>query len=499
MKSTTALGRYDGARPSISKPEKQLAAADDNAAYGASDGAAEREATLCDSAVRKAYARILPVLFLSYIFSYLDRTNVGFAALTMNKALGLSAAQFGWGAGLFFVSYALCEVPSNLALHRFGARRWLGRIMITWGLLAAATAWVVGPHSFYALRLVLGAAEAGFFPGVVFYLASWFPRAYRGRVLAWFTLGVPVSAVISGPLSGALLQIDQVLGLAGWQWLFIAQGLPAALLGIWVWRKLPNTPQDSAWLDDAEKTALSAALAREQTPTMERNFKAALLDARVWMLTLILFGILIGSVGIGMWLPQIIHRTGSTLFATGMYSTIPYIFAAIGMLAWARRMDLHGSYIGTLVTACIVGAVGFVLSTLSPSLTGAIAGVTVAMIGVNAARTALWALPSSFLSGSAAVGGIAFINAVSNFAGLVGPSMIGTIRQQTGSYRFALLAMAAVLALTALAGLYCGKVMRKQAARQAKEPDGTADIRRSEHGNSNANNNAAHAVSGRVK
>lgn len=439
-----------------------------SSAVGADDRAPSalsepQHAALCDSAVQKAYRRILPVLLLGYIVSYLDRTNVGFAALTMNRNLGLTPTQFGWGAGLFFVSYACCEVPSNFALRRFGARRWLGRIMITWGLLAAATAFVQGANSFYAFRFLLGAAEAGFFPGVVTYLSFWFPRAYRGRVLAWFTLGVPLSAIISGPLSGLFLDMDHVFGLAGWQWLLIVQGLPAAVLGVWIWMRLPDTPAEARWLSEPERIALNATLARENTFLPQRDFKAAMRDPRVWLLTLILFGILIGSIGMGLWLPQIIQRQGSSSLDTGLLSAVPYVFAAIGMVVWARYMDRNGGYVGTLVSACLLGALGFVTSTAVSSPTGALVGITVGLVGVNAARTAMWALPSTFLTGAAAVGGIAFINAVSNFAGLLGPAMVGTIRQQTGSFALALQAMALVLVGTAALALVFGAVTRRRA------------------------------------
>lgn len=423
---------------------------------------ASRQADLCRQAVRKASFRLLPVLLLGYICSYLDRTNVGFAALTMNRDLGLTAAQFGWGAGLFFVSYALCEVPSNLALHRFGARRWLSRIMVTWGLLSAATAFVVGPHSFYGLRLVLGIAEAGFFPGVAFYLTSWFPRAYRARVLAWFTLGIPLSAVIGGPLSGVLLGIHTWLGLSGWQWLFIAQGLPASVLGVCAWFLLSDSPKDARWLSDDERDALCAQLATEATSASERSFRAALRDPRVLLLTAALFGLSVGITGVGMWLPQIIQRNGLGLLHTGLLSTIPYVFAALCMLVWARWMDRRGNYAASLTTGAVVAAIGFGVSTVSGSVNVALVGITIAMIGVNAARTALWAIPPTFLSGAAAAGGIAFINAVANFAGFVGPAMVGFIKETTGSFTAGLMSLALSLVATAGIAMMIGVVSRRR-------------------------------------
>lgn len=444
------------------KPESTIALAQDAmrpVPIAATQTAGHAE--LCTQAVRKASFRLLPVLLLGYICSYLDRTNVGFAALTMNRELGLTAVQFGWGAGLFFVSYALCEVPSNLALHRFGARRWLSRIMVTWGLLSAATAFVVGPHSFYGLRLLLGVAEAGFFPGVAFYLTSWFPRAYRARVLAWFTLGIPLSAVVGGPLSGALLGIHTFLGLSGWQWLFIAQGLPASLLGLCAWFLLTDSPQEASWLSEAERDALRTQLAAESTTRSERSFRTALRDPRVWLLTAALFGLSVGITGVGMWLPQIISRDGLGLFHTGLLSTIPYVFAGLCMLVWARWMDRRGNYVASLTTGAVVAALGFGVSTYSGSVSVALGGITIAMIGVNAARTALWAIPPTFLSGAAAAGGIAFINAIANFAGFVGPAMVGLIKELTGSFTAGLLGLAFSLVVTAGIAVMLGVVSRR--------------------------------------
>ncbi|WP_224017506.1 MFS transporter [Paraburkholderia tropica] len=413
--------------------------------------------------MRKASIRLLPVLLLGYIFSYLDRINVGFAALTMNHALGLTSAQFGWGAGLFFLSYAVCEVPSNLALHRFGARIWLSRIMVSWGVLSAATAFAVGPHSFYGLRLILGVAEAGFFPGVAFYLTSWFPRAYRVRVLAWFTLGIPLASVIGGPLSGALLSIDTFMGLAGWQWLFIAQGLPAAVLGIWAWAVLSDSPKDATWLSHAERAALVRQLESEVKAGSTRSFRSAVADPRVLLLTLALFTLSTGITGIGMWLPQIISREGLGLFRTGMLSTIPYACAGLAMIVAARWMDKGRDYAASLTLSAAVAAAGFVVSAVSESVGVALVGITIAMIGVNIARTALWAIPSTFLSGAAAAGCIAFINAVANCAGFAGPAMVGVVKEMTGSFTAGLIALAVALAVTAGLATVLGRVARKRA------------------------------------
>ena len=262
---------------------------------------AETPTTLEQQAVRKAAWRFIPLLALAYFFNYLDRTSVGFAALTMNRDLGLTATQFGWGAGIMFAGYCICEVPSNLALYRFGARRWLARIMITWGLMAAATALAVGPTSFYVIRLLLGIGEAGFFPGVIFFLAVWFPASYRTRVLAWFTVSTPLSSLVGGPLSSWLLQLDGVLGLAGWKWMFIAEGLPACLLGYLVLKLLADKPADAGWLSTDERYALQSAFDREGSSAQKKkDFRAALKDVRVYVLAMISFGFTMGSYGIGI-------------------------------------------------------------------------------------------------------------------------------------------------------------------------------------------------------
>ena len=240
-------------------------------------------------AVRKNLLRIVPLLAVAYFFNYIDRSNVGFAALTMNRDLGLTNAQFGAAAGLFFIGYCLLEVPSNLALYRFGARRWLARIMISWGLLSAATAFVAGPRSYGWLRVLTGAAEAGFFPGVLFYLSSWFPREHRVRVLAWFTVAIPLSSVVGGPVSVLVLQMQGLAGLHGWQWLFLIEGLPACVMGVVTLLVLRDHPREAAWLEPEERAALLEALDRERTATPRKDWLAALRDVRVWLMTGILF------------------------------------------------------------------------------------------------------------------------------------------------------------------------------------------------------------------
>jgi MFS family permease len=278
---------------------------------------------------------LVPLLALAYFVNYLDRTNVGFAALTMNRDLGLGAAQFGFAAGIFYVGYCLFEVPSNLALYRYGARRWLARIMITWGLFAACTSLAVGPNSYAVIRLLAGIGEAGFFPGVIFYLTLWFPSRYRTRMMGWFLAAIPLSSVFSGPLSVSMLELDGWLGLHGWQWLFILQGLPACVLGVLCLRMLTDSPDKAAWLTAEERTALLAAIERDRSPAVEHHLGSALKDARVWLLTAILFSYIIGILGIGVWMPTILKTHHLSNTQVGFATALPYVVGAVVMLGWA--------------------------------------------------------------------------------------------------------------------------------------------------------------------
>lgn len=406
-----------------------------------------------NSAVAKATRRLLPVLGFGYLFNYIDRTNVGFAALQMNDALGLTATQFGLAAGLFYVGYCLVEVPSNIGLHRFGARLWLARIMISWGVLSAATAAVVGPKSFYAARILCGVAEAGFFPGVIYFLATWFPVAVRARILAWFMLAIPVSSVISGPLSTALLGLDGRAGLAGWQWLFLVEGVPACVLGFVTLRALPNSPREAPWLSSEEKAALEAALGQDRSSNQHKNLMAALLDPRVLILSLAYFCFIVGVLGIGIWLPQMLKGFGLGTQEIGVVSALPYLFAAVAMVTWARFVDRSRRYLKHYVLGCLVASAGFALSMTSLGLGIAMLGITIAVLGLNAARAPFFSIPPRFLAGAAAAGGIALINSFGNLGGFLGPYMMGWLKDSTGSFSAGLALLSAFLALSALLSL----------------------------------------------
>jgi MFS transporter, ACS family, tartrate transporter len=420
---------------------------------GDRDGTQEVADLVLQSAVAKAAFRFVPLLTIAYLFNYLDRTSLGFAALTMNQQLGLTPSQFGFAAGIFFLGYSLCEIPSNLLLYRIGARRWIARIMISWGLVSAATAFVVGPHSFYGVRLLLGIAEAGFFPGVTFFLAAWFPAQYRTRMLAWFLIGIPLSSLIGGPVCGMLLQMDGILGLRGWQWLFLMVSLPCVPLGFATLKLLADRPQAATWLTVEERDRLDHVLASEVRERPHTSLWAALKDARVLICTAIQFGFTLGSYGIGIWLPLMLKEYHLSNFAIGWITAIPYLFASVGMILWARFVDEKGARIVNLALACLLGGLGLLAPIVSGSVTVAVTGFSLALIGVTAARAIFWTIPTRFLTGVAAAGGLAFINSIATVGGFVGPSMMGWLKEFSGSYVIGLLALAAIMVAAMAASL----------------------------------------------
>ena len=400
---------------------------------------------LLQTAVHKAALRFVPLLTIAYLFNYLDRTSLGFAALTMNQQLGLTASQFGFAAGVFFLGYSVFEIPSNLLLYRFGARRWIARIMISWGLVSAATAFVVGPNSFYTLRLLLGIAEAGFFPGVTFFLAAWFPAQYRTRMLAWFLIGIPLSSLVGAPVCGMLLQMDGIWGLAGWQWLFLLVSLPCIPLGLLTLKLLADRPQVAHWLTAGERDALIDVLASEVRERPHSSLLAALKDPRVLICTAIQFGFTLGSYGIGIWLPLMLKEYHLSNLAIGWIAAIPYLFASLGMILWAHHVDRKGSRIVNLALACLLGGIGLLAPIASGSVGLAVIGFSAALVGVTAARAIFWTIPTRFLTGVAAAGGLAFINSIATVGGFVGPSMMGWLKEFSGTYVAGLLAVAAIM------------------------------------------------------
>ena len=404
---------------------------------------------LLRSACRKNAWRLVVILAVAFIVNYLDRNSVAFAALTMNQDLGLTATQFGWGAGVAVFSYSVFEVPSNLFMHRIGARIWLSRIMVTWGIAAGATALATGPYSFYALRFILGAAEAGFVPGVFVYLSAWFPPQYRTRVLAWFLLGIPASSLVGGPLGAALLGMNGVLGITGWQWMFLVEAAPAVLIGGLTYWLLVDHPRDATWLTPGERDALLRALAHEPMDRPRHSLLAALRDIRVIMLTAVQLGFTLGSYGIGIWLPLILKGHGLSNTQIGLAAVPPYFAACVGMLLWARHIDRGASRIRHLALSCSLAVIGLAGSVMFGGVVPSLLALTLALIGVSAARAIFWTIPPRFLVGTAAAGGLAFINSVGTLGGFFGPFMMGWLKDTTGSFDTGLLAMAGILALSA--------------------------------------------------
>jgi MFS family permease len=425
-------------------------------------GAPPTTDTVLASATRKAALRFVPLLTIAYLFNYLDRTSLGFAALTMNKQLGLTPGQFGLAAGIFFLGYSVFEIPSNLLLYKFGARRWLARIMITWGLVSAATAFVVGPDSFYGIRFLLGVAEAGFFPGVTFFLAAWFPAQYRTRMLAWFLVGIPASSLVGGPVCGALLGMDGIWGLAGWQWLFLLVSLPCVPLGFLTWYFLADNPKSATWLTPAERDTLEHVLVSEDRERPHASLLAALKDTRVLILAAIQFGFTLASYGIGIWLPLMLKEFHLSNTAIGWTSAIPYVFASVGMILWARYIDRHGRRIVNLAITCLLGGVGLLAPIIFTTLPIAVIGFSVALIGVTAARAIFWTIPTRFLTGVAAAGGLAFINSIGTVGGFAGPSMMGWLKEFSGSYVVGLSAMAAIMVAAMALSLSLNLVVSKE-------------------------------------
>jgi MFS transporter, ACS family, tartrate transporter len=398
---------------------------------------------------RKIAWRILPVLTLAYVFNYLDRNNIGFAALTMNREVGLTATQFGIGAGILFLGYCFLEVPSNMILYRVGARVWLARIMISWGLISTATIFVKGAGTFYLLRFLLGAAEAGFFPGVAFYLGHWFPAQYRTRAIAWFMVAIPISSVVGGALSGALLQMDGMFGLAGWKWLFVLEGLPVAIFGVITLFVLAERPEDAQWLTAAERAFVVDRVRSESKENEVRRLLPALTDPRVLLLGAVQFGFLVGSYGVGIWLPQIIKLGRLSDLQVGFITSGVYALASLSMILWANHVDRGGNKVTNLALSCVVGGIGLVGAIMTGNFWVSLAFLTLSLAGINAARGIFFTIPMRFLSGMALAGGLAFINSIGTSGGFVGPIVMGSLVDRTGSFTVGLGALAAFLFIAA--------------------------------------------------
>ncbi|KVD53783.1 MFS transporter [Burkholderia ubonensis] len=426
------------------------------------------QANLESRVARKLMWRIIPFVMLLYFVSFLDRVNVGFAAMTMNKAIGLSPTAFGLGGGLFFIGYFLFEVPSNLILHRVGARIWIARVMITWGIVSAVSAFAAGPAGFYVLRFLLGVAEAGFFPGIILYLSLWFPAKQRAAAAAWFMAAAPISTAIGSPLSGAIMQLPPMFGLADWQLLYVIEALPAVLLGFVVLRFLADSPSKAEWLQPDERDWLIAKLkseahARHAHAGHTAGAWQALRDPRVLALALIYFGTSAGLYTLGLWAPLMVRQFGFSALQTGLLTGIPSIAAVVAMILWARHSDRTEERTWHVVIPCVLACVGFIFAGQAGTALLTVLALVVVNIGISAAKAPLWAMPSMFLSGAGAAAGIAMINSIGNLGGFVGPFAIGWLKNVTGGYAAGLYVVAGTLAVSAVVTLL---LSRKGAQRE---------------------------------
>lgn len=379
---------------------------------------------------------------LLYFVSFLDRVNVGFAALTMNGDLGFSNAVFGFGASIFFLGYFLFEVPSNVILARVGARIWICRIMLTWGLVSMAMAFVWDPMSFYVMRFLLGLAEAGFAPAMIYYLTFWFPAAIRTRYMAAYFLAIPLASVIGAPVSSLLLEMDGIGGLRGWQWLFLIEGLPACILAFVVFFYLPDGPKNSRWLSDHEKSRIAARLAAEERP-VKHQLWPALFDVRVLALCAVYFGVVVGLYGCTLWLPQIVRAMGYSNLETGFVVCGVYLVVTAIMMAVARSSEVRRERVWHVIVLALIAALALCAAAFAPSDVLLLVALTIATSAIYAALSPFWVLPAGFLAGTGAAAGIALINATGNLGGYVGPQMIGALRESSGEFAPGLLALAA--------------------------------------------------------
>lgn len=416
-------------------------------------------ASVLDGAYKKASWHLIPFIFVCYFFNYLDRVNVGFAKLEMLDALKLSNTVYGLGAGIFFLGYVLSGVPSNLILHKIGARRWIAVMMIAWGGLSACMLFVSSPLSFYVLRFFTGVAEAGFFPGMVLYFTHWFPQQKRGQVMALFMSAIPISGLIGGPLSGWMLAHFSAGqgGMAGWQWLFLLQGVPTVLLGVGVYFYLNDGIAQAKWLSAEEKGAMQAALAaderqRQEASNVGQSFGAVLRNGSVWMLGVIYFCIQMGVYAINFWLPSIIKSLGFQSAQTvGWLSAIPYLAAAVFMIAMGRSADKRRERRWHVSVPMLMGLVGLTMAAnFSSSTVLVIIGLSLATMGALAGLSLFWSLPSAFLGSAAAAGGLALINSLGQIAGFVSPFLVGWIKDATQSTDIALYILSSVMLLGAI-------------------------------------------------
>ncbi len=416
-----------------------------------------RSTAFAQQIYRKLDRRLLPFLISLFIVAYIDRVNIGFAKLTMSGQLGFSDSVYGLGAGIFFLGYFLFEIPSNLILQRVGAKLWIARIMIIWGLLSAAMVFVSSPLQFYALRFLLGIGEAGFFPGIILYLTYWYPAGRRAKATAAFMTAIAWSGIIGGPLSGFIMtRFDGIANLTGWQWLFLLEAAPAVILGVVVMLWLDNDPTSAQWLNVEERAWLVGKLQHEERQKNQIgdccDVRQALTNSKVWLLSAVYFSVVMGLYGISFWLPQIINALSKqNLQQTGLLAAVPYVLAAIGMVIIGHSSDKRNERCWHFALSALLGSAGLTLSAVyNGSLPLALLTLSLACLGILAALPVFWSLPTQFLTGRAAAGGIALINACGNLAGYLSPVLVAWIKETTGHLSNALYMLAAWLLLSAI-------------------------------------------------
>jgi ACS family tartrate transporter-like MFS transporter len=412
--------------------------------------------------------RLMPFILLLYFINYIDRVNVGFAALTMNADLGFTPTTFGFGAGVLFWGYLLFQIPGNIIMQRIGARIWMMTILIVWGLISASTAFVRDPTTFYLVRFFLGVAEAGFFPGMLLYLTFWFPQAYLGRFVGVFMAGIPLSFIIGGPVSSLILEMDGVWGLRGWQWLFIIEGLPATLLAFAVPFMLPNNPTEAKWLTEGEKKVITSRIVREDRADKHDLF-AALHDVRVITLGVALAFVQIGLYGTQLWVPQIVQSLGFSNLVNGFVTAIPFLCGAVAMVLWGHASDVAQDRIRYIVMPCLFAGASLFIAGLTDNYLIVLFGLTCGLVGLLALDGPLFSLPRTFLTGAAAASGIALLNSIGTLGRFIGPYIVGYLREETGGFAAGMIATAVSMALAAGIVVILGRMIAARSVHVAKE------------------------------
>jgi ACS family tartrate transporter-like MFS transporter len=422
--------------------------------------------------MRKVYLRILPFAVLTYFFCYLDRINVGFASLTMNKDIGLDAAWYGMAAGAFFWGYVLFEVPSNIILEKVGARIWIARIMVTWGIISGCTALAVGPYSFMAIRFLLGVAEAGLFPGFVLYFTYWFPDRHRARINSGFTLALPIAVASGAPVSTALLGLDGLFGLRGWQLMYILEAIPTVLIGVAAFFYLTNRPSEARWLGAGEREWLEARMVYERRQIEAHHgvsMLRAFFDPKVVLLSLNYIGIVTASLGMLLFVPAILKDLAVSNMQVGWLTMIPYTAGAVSMVFCGWLSDRIGDRRWSLFTTCVISTLGLILAGLTIGTWWSLAGITIAAVGFYGTKGPFWSMPTMFLTGAAAATGIAWINSLGNLGGFFGPSLVGWAKTLTGSYSGGLYALALCALVSAVISLFWLHIPRTVEVRDGVE------------------------------